>query len=77
MNRNEQPFIREVTGAPELHCVLGFDGLLEDLAMFCTEPEDISVFGADPMFNLGRFNVTVTLYRNLKVVDAVKGHTRQ
>ena len=40
---------------------------------FCTEPEDMSVFG-DPTFNLGRFNMTVTSYRNLKVVDAVKGH---
>jgi hypothetical protein len=74
LNRNEQPFIREVIGAPELRCVLGFDWQLEDLATFCTEPADMSVFGADPTFNLGRFNVTVTSYRNLKVVDAVNGN---
>jgi hypothetical protein len=74
INRNEQAFIREVTGAPELRCVLGFDWQLEDLATFCTEPADMSVLGADPTFNLGRFNVTVTSYRNLKVVDAVNGH---
>ena len=63
INRNEQAFIREVTGAPELRCVLGFDWQL-----------DMSVLGADPTFNLGRFNVTVTSYRKLKVVDAVNGH---
>jgi hypothetical protein len=74
MNRNEQPFIREITGAPELRCVLGYDWQLDDLATFCTDPEEMSVFGADPTFNLGRFNVTVTSYRNLKVVDRVHGH---
>ena len=74
MNRNEQPFIREITGAPELRCVLGYDWQLDDLATFCTDPEEMSVFGADPTFNLGRFNVTVTSYRNLKVVDRVDGH---
>ena len=34
MNRNEQPFIREVNGAPELRCVLCFDCQLEELATF-------------------------------------------
>ncbi len=57
-----------------MHCVLGFDWQLEDLATFCTEPADMSVLGTDPTFNLSRFNVTVTSYRNLKVVDAVNGH---
>ena len=54
--------------------MLSFDWQLEDLAIFCTEPEDMSVFGADPTFNLGIFNVTVTSYRNLKIADAVSGH---
>ena len=47
---------------------------LEDLAKFCTEPADMFVFGADPTFNFVRFNVTVTSYTNLKVVEAVSGH---
>jgi hypothetical protein len=32
------------------------------------------VFGADPTFKLGRFNVTVTTLQNLKVVDRVNGN---
>ncbi len=74
INRDEQPFIREVTGAPELRCVLAFDWQLRDLATFCTDPHEMSVVGADPTFNLGRFNVTVTSYQNLKVVDRVNGN---
>ena len=34
----------------------------------------MSVVGADPTFNLGRFNVTVTSYQNLKVVDRFSGN---
>ena len=74
INREEVPFIREVTGAPELRCILGFDWQLEDLSTFCTDPSEFSILGADPTFNLGRFNVTVTSYRNLKVVDRISGH---
>ena len=74
INRNELPFIREVTGAPELWCILGFDWQLHDLATFCNEPEEFTVFGADPTFNLGKFNVTVTTYRNLKVLDRASGN---
>ena len=36
--------------------------------------ESFSVLGVDPTFNLGRFNVTVTTFRNLKVTDKVAGH---
>lgn len=74
INRDELPFIREVTGAPELRCILGFDWQLHDLATFCIDPEGFSIFGADPTFNLGRFNVTVTSYRNLKVLDRASGN---
>lgn len=74
INRNEQPFIREITGAPELRCVLGYDWQLDGLVTFCTDPDEMSVLGADPTFNLGRFNVTVTSYRNLKVVERVNSH---
>ena len=73
INREEIPFIREVTGAPELRCILGFDRQLGDLATFCSDPAEFSILGADPTFNLGRFDVTVTSYRNLKVVDRSSG----
>ena len=73
IERNVLPFIREVTGAPELRCILTFDWQLENLATFCSDPSQFSVFGADPTFNLGRFNVTVTSFQNLKVVDRKSG----
>ena len=37
----------------------------------CNDPTNNSVFGVDPTFNLGKFNVTVTTHSNLKVVDRV------
>ena len=67
------PFIQEVTGAPELWCILGFDWQLRDLATVCTDPQEFSVFGTDPTFNLGKFNITVTSYQNLKVIDRASG----
>ena len=74
LQRGEQPFIREVIGAPEMRCVLGFDWQFHDVATFCTDPFDFSVFGADPTFNLGKFNATVTSFANLKVVNRVGGN---
>ncbi len=57
-----------------MRCILGFDWRLHDLATFCNEPEEFPVFGADPMFNLGKFNETATMYRNLKVLDRTSGN---
>lgn len=50
-----------------------FDWQLNDLATFCSDPAQFSVFGADPTFNLGQFNATVTSFQNLKVVDGKSG----
>jgi len=69
--KDEQSFIREVVGAPELKCVLTFDWQLQDIVVFCNDPAKISILGVDPTFNLGKFNLTVTTYSNLKVVDRV------
>ena len=66
------PFIREVTGAPELRCVLEFDWQLQENEKFCTN--FFTIFSADPTFNLGNFNLTGTTYRNLKVVTRKEGH---
>ena len=74
LQHDEKSFIKEVTGAPELRCVLGYNWQIEDLITFCTDPESFSVLGVDPTFNLGLFNVTVTTFRNKKVVDKVSGH---
>ena len=75
LHKDERPFIREVVGAPELRCVLVFDWQLQDIVIFCNDPARNSIFGVDPTFNLGKFNLTVTTYSNLKVVDrATRAH---
>ena len=73
VNLYEVPFIQEVTGALELRCILGFDWQLRDLATFCTDQQEFSLFEAHPTFNLGKFNVTVMSYQNLKVIDRTSG----
>ena len=70
LQRNEKSFIRKVTSAPESRCVLGYNWLIEDLIICRTNPQSLCVLGVDPTFNLGRFNVTVTTFRNLKVTYA-------
>lgn len=72
--RDEEPFIREVTGAPEMKCVLGYDWQITNLITFCSDPNSFTILGVDPTFNLGRFNVTVTTFKNLKVVDRKTGN---
>ena len=74
MNTEEEPFIREVTGAPEFRCVLGFDWQLEEIVNFFTDPYEFSIFTADPTFNLCRLNLTVTTYRHQRVVTRNKNH---
>lgn len=74
MSLGTDSFIREVIGAPELRCVLGFDWQLEEIEQFCTDPLNFTIFSADPTFNLGKFNLTVTTYRHLKVITRRDGH---
>ena len=74
MSTGQDPFIRDVTGAPELRCVLKFTWQLDETEKFCTNPRKFSVFSADPTFNLGRFNLTVTTYRHLKLVTRREGN---
>ena len=68
----ENALIREVTG-PDLRAVLGFNWQLRDIVRFCTNSSKFSVLGADPTFNLGKFHLTVTTYRNLMLVDRKTG----
>ena len=74
MSLGEYPFIRDVNAAPELRCVLGFDWQLKEIEQFCTDPRNFTIFAADPTFNLGNFNLTVTTYRHLKVVTRRDDH---
>ncbi|CAB4006223.1 Hypothetical predicted protein [Paramuricea clavata] len=74
MSLGEDPFIRDVNAAPELRCVLGFDWQLKEIEQFCTDPRNFTIFAADPTFNLGNFNLTVTTYRHLKVVTRRDDH---
>lgn len=72
LGNRESVFIREVTG-PELRTVLGFDWQLRDMVRFCTNPAKFAVFGVAPTFNLGKFHLTVTTYRNLMLKDKKTG----
>ena len=40
-----------------------------EIVNVCTDPRENAIFGVDPTFNLGPFNVTVTTCSNLKVTD--------
>jgi hypothetical protein len=63
------PFIRNVQGAPDAMCVLANEKQLNDLRRFCCDPNEFSVLGVDPTFNLGDFSVTVTTYRHLQLLE--------
>ena len=45
------------------------DHQLGDILRFCTNLSSPGVLGADPTFNLEKFDVTVTTYNNLLVVN--------
>lgn len=65
---NHDHFIREVKLAPEPCVVMGMDYQLAYLEAFCTSLNNHCVFGIDPTFDLGRFNLTVTTYKQLPLV---------
>ena len=58
-------FVRMVNAAPFPMMLIAFDYSLDDLVRFCTPPQNFSILGVDPTFNLGDFDVTVTTYRHL------------
>ena len=69
----EDPFIRLVSGAPEPMTVLSFDWLLQDVDRFCGG-EEHTILSVDPTFNLGDFDVTVTMYRHLMLINSHGSH---
>jgi len=58
-----------VQAAPDAMCLLANSRQLNDMARFCTDPNQCCVFGIDPTFNLGEFSVTVITYRHLQLMD--------
>ena len=57
--------MRLVNAAPYPMMLLAYDWMLDDLVRFCTSASEFSVFGIDPTFSLGAFDVTVTTYHHL------------
>lgn len=65
MDKDEDPFVRIVTSAPEPMCIMCTNSQLSDVERFCTDPCMFSVFNVDPTFNLGDISLTVTSFLNL------------
>ena len=63
------PFLRMVQAAPDALCLLANSRQLNDMARFCTYPNQCCVLGIDPTFNLGEFSVTMITYRHLQLID--------
>ena len=42
--------------------LLAYDYTLHDIERFYTQPDNFRVFGVDPTFSLGDFDVTITMY---------------
>ena len=72
-SKQSDPFVRAVNGAPEPMAVMSFEWTLNDLERFCTG-SPFSILSFDPTFSLGDFDVTVTTYRHLMLVNSVGKH---
>ena len=55
----ELVFIRDVRVAPDPLCVLTNRQQLRDVTRFCCDPLEFQPFTIDPMFDIGKFSVTV------------------
>ena len=62
-------FIGECRVHPDFLVVLASDRQLAELVQFCTDPQEFSIFCADPTFNIfeDNINLTVTTHRNFKL----------
>ena len=61
-------FIGKCRVHPDFLVVLASDHQLPELVQFCTDPQEFSIFCADPTLNIFEDNIslTVTTYKNLK-----------
>ena len=62
-------FVQDVVCAPESMAVLATEQQLIDMERFCCDPYQFSIFSVDPTFNLGKFSVTPTVFKNCLVED--------
>ena len=70
----KEEFVRHVTCAPQISCVLYQDWQLTDLKRFCASKEfGVNIFGVDPTFDCGDFDLTVTTYPHPLLVSKVNG----
>ena len=72
-SKADESFVRIVTGAPEVMALLCPDWILNDLHRFCTGLPH-TILTLDPTFDLGEFNVTVSTYRHLMLVNSAGNH---
>ena len=69
----QDSFVRMVSGAPEPMTVLAYNWSLDDIERFCTK-SPCTVLSVDPTFNLGDFDVTVTTYGHLLLINSRGKH---
>ena len=69
MGKDDDPFVRIVTSAPEPMSVLCTNSQLLDIERFCTDHITCCPLVIDPTFDLGDFHVTVSSYRNLLLTN--------
>ena len=74
LEKSNSHFIRELKLSPEPSVIMASDYQLAELEAFCTDPDYHCILGIDPTFNLGRFNVTVTTYKQLQLVKSNGEH---
>ena len=67
---NEQ-FIWEVKTLHEPGIIVALDRQLDDIARFCTNENNFGILTVNPTFNLGEFDVTVTIYHHNNYVLAI------
>lgn len=68
-------FVRHVTCAPQISCVLYSDWQLGDLRRFCASNEfGVNIMGVDPTFDCGDFDLTVTTYAHPLLVSKHTGN---
>lgn len=61
--------VRFVTSAPEPLCILYSNAQLLDIEHFCIDPVKFGPLSVDPTFDLGDFNVIVTSYYSLLLLN--------
>lgn len=72
-DEGEEVFIHSITSWPEPMCILGLKYQFHDIVRFCCNPEQSVPLQADTTFNLGKFYVTPTSYRNLHLESTRTG----